>query len=46
MKKFSLEKVAGKILFGVCCVILAFVFWFIVKLCNLCGLPLEFFKYC
>lgn len=46
MKKINFGKSAGKILFAVCCVIFAFVFWFIIKFNNLAGVPLELLKYC
>ena len=36
---------AGKIIFAVCCVILAFIFWFVIKYNQLSELPSELFLF-
>ena len=46
MKKKSFGKKLGKILFAICCIILAFAFWFIVKYNHLGGVALDLFKNC
>lgn len=42
MKKKILGKKAGKIFFAICCIILAFIFWFVVKYNDLGGMPIGF----
>ena len=46
MKKNKLSKGAGKIILAIGCIIIAFVFWFIMKFNNLGGVPFDLLKYC
>lgn len=42
MKKKGSAKNAQKIIFLICCVVLALIFWFVVKYNELSGLPIPF----
>jgi hypothetical protein len=46
MKKIKLSKSAGKLIFFICCIILAFAFWFVVKYSHLAALPLALAEFC
>ncbi len=43
MKKKGLGPKAGKILLAFGCLLLAFVFWFVIKYSETTGMPVSFF---